>query len=84
MWLRKTRLTASWSDTTTTNIYGINDNWQALKKIEWYAFYMLFKVLRRRRQKHPINQVKFGALWETFCEAAVCHGGDLEVRTMLI
>jgi len=31
-----------------------------------YAFCMTFKMLRRRGQKHSINQEKFGELWNTF------------------
>ena len=48
------------------NYYGVNGNWQALKKFGWYAFCMTFKMLRRRGQKHPISQEKFGELWKTF------------------
>lgn len=45
---------------------SLDSNWQALKKFGWYAFYMTFKMLRRRGQKHPISQEKFGELWNTF------------------
>lgn len=48
------------------NYYGVNGNWQALKKFGWYAFCMTFKMLRRRGQKHPISQEKFGELWKAF------------------
>ena len=55
-WL-KTRLIMPVADTLTAlncrlvghyNYYGVNGNWQALKKFEWYAFYMTFKMLRHR------------------------------------
>ena len=73
-WL-KTRLIMPVADTLTAlnrklvghyNYYGVNGNWQALKKFGWYAFCMTLKMLRRRGQKHPISQEKFGELWETF------------------
>lgn len=41
-----------------------------------YAFCMTFKMLRRRGQKHSINQEKFGELWNT-----VYRTGNMEVRT---
>lgn len=48
------------------NYYGVNGNWKALRKFWGYAFCITFKMLRRRGQKRPISQEKFGELWNAF------------------
>lgn len=66
------------------NYYGVNVNWQALKKFGWYAFCMTVKMLRRRGQKHPIRQKKFGELWKTFVRPPFISKGIWKCEPMLI
>lgn len=66
------------------NYYGGNGNWQALKKFGWHAFCMTSKMLRRRGQKHPISQEKFGELWKTFVRPPFISKEIWKCQPMLI
>ena len=53
--------------------YGVNGNFNALKKFKAYLCTITFKTLRRRSQVHRISWQRFTELWEKFiCQPRIC------------
>ena len=46
--------------------YGVNGNFVSLKNFYYYARYTMFKVLRRRGQKHRLTWAKMDELWPMY------------------
>jgi len=61
------------------NYYGVNGNLRGLYKFYSYIRMTLFKVLRRRGQKHKINWETFEKIWKLIPRPRICK--DIWRRT---